>query len=314
MGVTSSVKQAAASVECEPEFALVDERELRLMTLLPYAMLLVATGLAVGIDHGSNTRLLEDVGLAAVAGAWMTLLYALRPCWHQRRRLMGVCFTVLVALMAALVLRDPTFGFFTWTGYIWAALVLPVRWRLPAFAAVAAVTGTSQHGGLPSHSASSWVSWIIVIAINLLAAAAINWFAKTRQHEHARRKRIVDELTEANARLEASLRENAGLRAQLLAQAREAGVLDERQRMAGEIHDTLAQGLVGSLPSSRLPRMRFPTSRTGADTLAPRSSLRVRAWPRLVAPCRRSRRRHWRTPTYQKLSAKWRRSGLSAHP
>ncbi|MGP3920495.1 sensor histidine kinase [Nonomuraea sp. 10N515B] len=38
---------------------------------------------------------------------------------------------------------------------------------------------------------------------------------------------------------------NAGLHAQLLVQAREAGVLDERQRMAGEIHDALAQGLTG---------------------------------------------------------------------
>ena len=33
--------------------------------------------------------------------------------------------------------------------------------------------------------------------------------------------------------------------AQLLTQAREAGVLDERQRMAREMHDTLAQGLTG---------------------------------------------------------------------
>jgi signal transduction histidine kinase len=39
--------------------------------------------------------------------------------------------------------------------------------------------------------------------------------------------------------------ENTGLQAQLLTQAREAGVGDERQRMAREIHDTLAQGLTG---------------------------------------------------------------------
>jgi signal transduction histidine kinase len=235
----------AASVESAPEFALVDERELRVLMRLPYAMLLVATGLAVGIDHGSSTKQLEDIGLAAAAGAWMTLLYVGRPYWHQHRRLAAVCFAVLVALMAALVLRDPTFGFFTWTGYIWAALVLPVRWRLPAFAAVAVVTGTSQHGGLPSDSASSWASWIIIVLINLLAVTAVSWFASTRQEEHARRKQVVDELTETNSRLEASLRENAGLRAQLVAQAREAGALDERRRMAGEIHDTLAQGLVG---------------------------------------------------------------------
>jgi signal transduction histidine kinase len=45
--------------------------------------------------------------------------------------------------------------------------------------------------------------------------------------------------------LELALEENAGLHAQLLTQAREAGVLDERQRMAREIHDTIAQGLTG---------------------------------------------------------------------
>ena len=45
--------------------------------------------------------------------------------------------------------------------------------------------------------------------------------------------------------LEAALEENAGLHAQLVAQAREAGVTDERQRIAGEIHDTIAQGLTG---------------------------------------------------------------------
>jgi signal transduction histidine kinase len=39
--------------------------------------------------------------------------------------------------------------------------------------------------------------------------------------------------------------ENAGLHQQLLIQARAAGVVDERQRMAREIHDTLAQGLTG---------------------------------------------------------------------
>ena len=53
------------------------------------------------------------------------------------------------------------------------------------------------------------------------------------------------ELSTANHKLEATLSENAGLQQQLLTQAREAGVLDERQRMAREIHDTLAQGLTG---------------------------------------------------------------------
>lgn len=39
--------------------------------------------------------------------------------------------------------------------------------------------------------------------------------------------------------------ENAQLHTQLLLQAREAGVADERRRLAAEIHDTIAQGLTG---------------------------------------------------------------------
>ncbi|WP_425358619.1 LuxR C-terminal-related transcriptional regulator [Streptosporangium roseum] len=57
----------------------------------------------------------------------------------------------------------------------------------------------------------------------------------------------------ALADLAAALEENAGLHAQLMTQAREAGVLDERQRMAREIHDTLAQGLTGIIPQLRRP-------------------------------------------------------------
>ena len=72
---------------------------------------------------------------------------------------MVVCYAVLLALMAALVLRNPLFGFFTWTGYIWASLIFKrgARARLSAYAPVAVIIATSQHGGLPTGSASSWI-------------------------------------------------------------------------------------------------------------------------------------------------------------
>ncbi|HZR54451.1 MAG TPA: sensor histidine kinase, partial [Streptosporangiaceae bacterium] len=67
---------------------------------------------------------------------------------------------------------------------------------------------------------------------------------KTEEQNKAR-KQMIAELAEANHRLEEMIAENTGLQAQLLTQAREAGAGDERQRMAREIHDTLAQGLTG---------------------------------------------------------------------
>src|SRR5262249_47055516 len=71
------------------------------------------------------------------------------------------------------------------------------------------------------------------------------FFGEQTIERNIRQKRALVELGEANRKLEEALEENAGLHAQLMTQAREAGVLDERQRMAREIHDTMAQGLTG---------------------------------------------------------------------
>jgi len=60
--------------------------------------------------------------------------------------------------------------------------------------------------------------------------------------------------------------ENAELQARLLAQAREAGTLDERQRVAREIHDTLAQGLTGIITQVQAARHAEAVPTTGAAT------------------------------------------------
>jgi signal transduction histidine kinase len=87
--------------------------------------------------------------------------------------------------------------------------------------------------------------------------------AKSEEQNLARKGMIAD-LAQANQRLEEMMAENTGLQAQLLTQAREAGAGDERQRMAREIHDTLAQGLrrwpAGQPPAACLPRSRRPAT------------------------------------------------------
>jgi signal transduction histidine kinase len=74
---------------------------------------------------------------------------------------------------------------------------------------------------------------------------AITGTLSVRIEQRMARVRMSAELAEANQRRAEMMAENAGLQAQLLTQAREAGVLEERQRLAREIHDTLAQGLTG---------------------------------------------------------------------
>ncbi len=85
----------------------------------------------------------------------------------------------------------------------------------------------------------------ILLFFNISVAVGFTWFASVSYERNERRKQALAELGVANRKLEATLAENAGLHEQLLTQAREAGIMDERQRMAREIHDTLAQGLTG---------------------------------------------------------------------
>ena len=60
-----------------------------------------------------------------------------------------------------------------------------------------------------------------------------------------RLSQLSEQRRQAVAQLQVAMDENVGLQRQLVAQAREAGVLDERARMAREIHDTIAHGLTG---------------------------------------------------------------------
>jgi signal transduction histidine kinase len=212
---------------------------------MPYILLVLSTAGAASIDAGNTTDVVVDLALALATGAWMLSMYTLNPRNRARPRAMVVFFIGLIALMAALVVVDPIYGFFSWTGYLWSFRVLHGHWRIAGILATAAVTGTSQHGGVPASSASSWISWLLIIIVNFAIAGTVGWFTWVRNEQDELRREAIADLTEANFKLEASLKENAGLHAQLLAQAREAGVLDERQRMAREIHDTLAQGLVG---------------------------------------------------------------------
>ena len=154
-------------------------------------------------------------------------------------------FAVLWGLSAALVISQPLYGFYTWTGYFWAWRLFTGRGRLIGVVLVAAITALSQTGDGPYTSVYAIGGLVVVYLINAGVATALTWFGWIGNEQQQRRAREVSALTEANAKLEESLRHNADLQEQLLTQARDAGVSGERRRMAREIHDTLAQGLMG---------------------------------------------------------------------
>jgi signal transduction histidine kinase len=224
-----------------------ERAERRLTAALPYAMLALSAGLTVVIRHSERQAWLLDLALCGLAAAWIICLYTLVPAWRDRPSGQAVFFTGLIAIATVLIIRDPWFGFFTFSLYFFALKVPPGRWRLLSVLAVALLTGTSQAGGFTTaaHGTVGLLIYTGCVTVNLLVAGAFTWFGWVSDARNERRVQLVRELSETNRRLEATLAENAGLHEQLVTQAREAGVLDERQRMAREIHDTLAQGLAG---------------------------------------------------------------------
>ncbi|NJP97720.1 sensor histidine kinase [Nonomuraea sp. FMUSA5-5] len=222
-----------------------EKRPFLLATAVPYTLLAALVVFKVIEGPSAGDSLLIDLGLCALAATWMLGMFTLRPAWRQRPRIMGVFFTGLLAITAILVARDPAFGLFTPAPYIYAFTVLGWPWRLPGVAAVAVVAGAAQASSVDSTTGLGLTLYGAVIVANVVLMSGTAWVLRLAEREKEQREQVLAELSRTNRLLEATLAENAGLHAQLLTQAREAGVLDERQRMAREIHDTLAQGLTG---------------------------------------------------------------------
>lgn len=212
---------------------------------LPYVLLAFCLGVTALVQRPPVRGLLLDLALCLVAAGWILWMTTLHPAWLDRPRLMGLFVAVLVLILAALITRDAWFGFFLVAGYGYALRLLPWPWRLAGIVAMAVLAGTAQTGSQLSNGVAGVAVYFSVVSLNALSMCSLAWYVRIRSMESDSRRQAVEELSEANRRLEATLAENAGLHRQLVVQAREAGVLDERHRMAREIHDTLAQGLAG---------------------------------------------------------------------
>jgi signal transduction histidine kinase len=231
-------------IDPDGQIALFERHQRAVLNALAYVLL--AISLLVTIAAHASHHLLLTAGLTVLAAGWLLLMVTLHPRWLERPVTLTIFFAGMLVIAAALVLTSGWYGIFAWAGYVFSAVALAdPRARAAGVAATALVLGTAQHGGVPSGSVGSWVGWSTIVLANFVIAGGFIWAGSVDDLRHDRRDHALQEITEINRRLEASLDENAALHRQLVAQAREAGVLDERQRMAREIHDTLAQGLTG---------------------------------------------------------------------
>ncbi|MGW3348417.1 sensor histidine kinase [Nonomuraea rubra] len=219
----------------------IDGRERWVYAALAYALLAISAitaawqGTSAGVGAGPGSAwaaaLLSGVPwpvAALVAAGWLAPVPWLYPRRDTHRTLVVAHYLLLMALAAALAATSLPFVLFVSAGYPLAIAMLPGRLVLAGVTLTALVNVTTQAG---PGAGTTLLTVIGGVAVPLVVAG---WYVSA---EHDRRRRLVE-------RLRAAMEENAELNARLLDQARKAGVLDERHRVAGEIHDTLAQDLV----------------------------------------------------------------------
>ncbi|MBW4721455.1 sensor histidine kinase [Saccharothrix obliqua] len=235
----------STEAELREEFHRWERRETAVFQALPYLLLGIGTAITLAQPTPNQPAVL---GLTLAAAVWLLVFHTCHPEWHGNGSLTALYYAGLIALAFGLVALTPWHGFFAFVGYPQAFYYLKGRWRYVGVAATAMVAAMAYLGGWENIRAEDlWWAWPLLGLVNTVLAAGFSHLAEMADLRNDRQKQALAELHEANRRLEEALVENAGLHAQLVVQAREAGVLDERQRMAREIHDTLAQGLAGIL-------------------------------------------------------------------
>lgn len=212
----------------------------------PYGLLGLATVVSAVTSGLIMSR--TDVYAAAVllpAALALQFLWS-RVAAEQGSRAARAYFVVRTLLAFGLTWCNPFFSIYAVLGYFDAGRLLPPRGMRAGLLATAVIMAGSQSGsGLPPLTLMNWVVFAIVLAVHVSLTMVFAQIGNREAEQARTRTDTITALESANARLEQALAENAGLHAQLLVQAREAGVADERSRLAAEIHDTIAQGLTG---------------------------------------------------------------------
>ncbi|MFC9930885.1 sensor histidine kinase [Streptomyces sp. NPDC127190] len=195
---------------------------------LTWCLHLLVVGLlalsAVRAVTGGGPRAGAVAAVAAVCGLVYAAGFLLRRAGRVRRAAawwlaaVGAVWLVLLALTADGV----------WVAFPLYFLELHLLPRRSGVAAVAA-TALAAITAFAAHQGSFSAAMAIGPGLGAAVAVAVVWGYQALYRESEQRRRLIEELT--------------ATRADLARAEHAAGVLAERERLAREIHDTLAQGL-----------------------------------------------------------------------
>jgi signal transduction histidine kinase len=190
---------------------------------LAYLVTIGVTVFAQIHGHAWQTRLLLVLGILLWLG-WYSACVRVEPWWWERHTvLMGTYLVTGWVLWIGLSWLDSTCSILLFVLYTQVFLFVALPWKVFLAVALAGLNlgvEVSLNGG--------WNPvFLVVLAIDLISLAFALFVSSLITQSYVQRG-LIKELEEK--------------RLELAAEERKAGVVEERQRLAYDIHDTLAQG------------------------------------------------------------------------
>jgi signal transduction histidine kinase len=165
--------------------------------------------------------------LAAAWGGWYWVFVMQRT--RLRFNTLGRVFVFLgaIAVSTALSWIHGAFTMLLFSFYGLTFAMLPMRWAASLVIAVSFILAW-RFVGFSGEFTMASVSILVSFLLSGFFAILLGLFIESIMRQTSEKQKMIEELETA--------------RDELARAERQAGVLEERQRLAGEIHDTLAQG------------------------------------------------------------------------
>lgn len=220
----------------------IDQRQNAFRRWMPYGLLAIATLLSAA----TAGLIMPDTSHRIAAAVLVAAALVLQVWWSWRDRTSEgpsrtsvVYYVIRWALGLMMTLLNGFFAFYAVAGYFDVDELMPGRrWKRIALFACSIPVAGAQTSGIPVSDSTKWIVFAGLLVANNVLLSSVRHFSEQEEERSRARAATIAELEQARD-------ENAALHAQLLVQAREAGIADERRRLAAEIHDTIAQGLTG---------------------------------------------------------------------
>ena len=205
----------------------------------------------LGLSEGIGARF--GIGAGILVAFFVFWALVARPEAEEGTPRAILVLVVTIAATGALTAVDTSLAFFQVIAFpaAWTLLETPRRSILASgvIAAVVAIAFTIRLG----FTKDTIVLALAIEGISLVFAVVMGlWISRIAELANER-KRLLDELTAAQTQLEVL--------------HRDAGATDERERLARELHDTIAQSLTGQVLLAQRARRDLAAGSLSDDTL-----------------------------------------------